>query len=217
MMFGERFYHWNLKYDALPPEWRFQFVLWPLIALGAINIQLTLSTRFPFGLLLLLGILLITAARVPYVLARDMPAEALASGAGHPGLQISAPDWLIDLNRRYDAMPEPRRFWVIPVVLVVAGAINMMLTIGRGFPFGLLFLLALLALIVMRAPYASGWFKVTQPEAPDMPYNPEIDHAPTQASLEEPAPGTSATIAAAQTADDHHGPATQSSSGSEPS
>ena len=64
MTFGERFHRWNLWYDELPQEWRFQFVLWPLIALGAINILLTVSSRFPFGLLLLLGIIFVVAVRV---------------------------------------------------------------------------------------------------------------------------------------------------------
>lgn len=162
MTFGERFHRWNLWYDKLPQEWRFQFVLWPLVALGAINILLTISSRFPFGLLLLLGIIFLTAIRVPYIL--DKP--ALADGARIVSkdlsrFQISGFDWLIDLNHRYEAMPELRRFWVLPIVLLIAGAINMLLTIGNRFPFGLLFLLALLAMVAGRAPYVAGWLKKT--------------------------------------------------------
>ncbi len=69
---------------------------------------------------------------------------------------IEPAGWLIDLNQRYEAMPDPRRIWVYPAVLLIAGAINMMLTIHYGFPFGLLFLLALLALVAVRAPYTAG-------------------------------------------------------------
>jgi hypothetical protein len=162
MTFGERFHRWNLWYDELPQEWRFQFVLWPLIALGAINILLTVSSRFPFGLLLLLGIIVLAAVRVPYMLNRLAAANGAQDVAEEPPrFQISGFDWLIELNQRYEAMPELRRFWVLPIVLLIAGAINMLLTIGNRFPFGLLFLLALLAMVAGRAPYVAGWLKQT--------------------------------------------------------
>jgi hypothetical protein len=162
MTFGERFHRWNLWYDELPQEWRFQFVLWPLIVLGAINILLTISSRFPFGLLLLLGIIFVVAVRVPYMLDRSASANgARIVSKDSSSFQISGFDWLIEMNQRYEAMPELRRLWVLPIVLLIAGAINMLLTIGNRFPFGLLFLLALLAMVAGRAPYVAGWLRKT--------------------------------------------------------
>ena len=61
-------------------------------------------------------------------------------------------------------MPQTRRFWVFPIILIVAGAVNMLLTIGSGFPFGLLFLLALLGIVAFRGSYTAGWI-----EAPPTP------------------------------------------------
>ena len=62
-----------------------------------------------------------------------------------------------------------------------AGIINMLLTIGNGFPFGLLFLLAILALVAVRGPYAAGWLVP--------PAEPMLGTGPKAPLLErEPAP-----------------------------
>jgi len=200
MTFSERCYRWNIWYDGLPPEWRFQFVLWPLIVLGAINVLLTVSARFPFGLLLLLGILLVAAVRVPFLLRPAALAGGLPPGeAGQPGLQIGGADWLIDLNRRYDAMPELQRFWVLPAVLLIAGAINMLLTIGSGFPFGLIFLLALLAMVAMRVLYTAGWLRASTPASEAVSMTPQtaaIGHA--SPTLAEPVANAPAAVAVPQ-------------------
>jgi hypothetical protein len=74
---SERFLQWNRWYDSLPQEWRFHFVLWPIIAVGAINMVLTVAIRFPFGLLLLFGFVFLAAVRVPYVLGYT--AQSLSS------------------------------------------------------------------------------------------------------------------------------------------
>jgi hypothetical protein len=206
MTFGERFHRWNIWYDELPREWRFQFVLWPLIALGAINVLLTVSSRFPFGLLLILGIIFIAAVRVPYMLDRPVLANGARIASKHRSkFQISGFDWLIELNQRYEAMPELRRFWVFPIVLLIAGAINMLLTIGNRFPFGLLFLLALLAMVAGRAPYVAGWLKKTESDCamkpaglespgPDQSLMPELTSSgPSEVSPTQPGPTGPAT------------------------
>lgn len=191
MTVAERLYRWNHWYDGLPQEWRFQFILWPLIALGACNMLLSLSIRFPFGLLVLIGVLCVAAVRVPYALGWIMPSEALPSGErGTRKLEIggAGADWLVGLNRRYEAMPEERRFWVIPAILVIAGAVNMQLTIQEGFPFGLIFLIVLLAVILMRAPFAHGLLRSPSSDgtpASALQYNARITDANSQTS---PAP-----------------------------
>jgi len=197
MTVAERLYRWNHWYDGLPQEWRFQFILWPLIALGACNMLLSLSIRFPFGLLVLIGVLCVAAVRVPYALGWITPAEALPTGEpGARRLEIggAGADWLVGLNRRYEAMPEQRRFWVFPAILVIAGAINMQLTINKGYPFGLIFLIVLLAVIVMRAPYAHGLLRSPSSggtPAPALEYNARITDArspvPANAHSGEPA------------------------------
>jgi hypothetical protein len=178
MTLAERLYRWNGWYVDLPTEWRFQIVLWPLVALGAINMALTIAIGFPFGLLVLLGILFYAAVRVPAVLGWIVPTVELRSGeAAERRLEIPGTDWLVDLNRRYDAMPELRRLWVFPVILLVAGTVNMLLTIWAGFPFGLLFLLALVFLVALRAPYAGGLLRSPpslEPLAPGVEYKSAI-------------------------------------------
>ena len=62
MSVAERVAMWNCWYDAVPGEWRFQATLiWSLLVLGTINMALTVAVRFPFALLVLLGIIVITA------------------------------------------------------------------------------------------------------------------------------------------------------------
>jgi hypothetical protein len=167
MSVAERMAMWNRWYDTIPGEWRFQFVVWSLLVLGTLNMMLTVATGFPFALLVLLGIIVIAGIRVPYVFGWVVGPTSLETG---PRFQIEGAAWLIDLNHRYEALPESRRLWVYPAVLLIAGAINMMLTIRYGFPFGVLFLIALLALVALRAPYTAGWLRSSAPTA--VPGNP---------------------------------------------
>jgi hypothetical protein len=127
---------------------------------------LTVAIRFPFALLVLLGIIVITAVRVPHVLGWVV---SPTDGDKNSNIQIEGAGWLIDLNHRYEALPELRRIWVYPAALLIAGAINMMLTIKYGFPFGLLFLIALLALVILRAPYTASWVRRSAPSVSGSP------------------------------------------------
>lgn len=165
MTYADRLHRWNLWYDRAPEQWRFQLVVWALVAVGAANMLLTIAVRFPFGLLLMLAIAAIAAVRVPHALGW-VKAEGEASAAGGGArLEIAAPSWVLGVNRWYDGLPEHIRPFVLLAALAVPGAINMALTMFGGFPFGLLFLLAVLAVTAIRAPYAAGWVKET-PAAP---------------------------------------------------
>jgi len=158
----------NRWYDRLPPGSRFQVVLWPLVLISALNMALTVAWHFPFGLLTVVGIVFIAVVRVPDSIRRRRDPTPAAAGET---IQIEA-DWINDLNRRYEAIPENWRFFVPLLILLAAGAVNMLLTIHLHFPFGLLFLLVLLALVAIRGPYRAGWIKpmqrsgAEQPEAP---------------------------------------------------
>jgi hypothetical protein len=63
-------------------------------------------------------------------------------------------DRLIDLNRWYEALPDGRRVFVYPAVLVAAGFVNTRLT---GSPIGWVSVSALAALVAARRSYVSGW------------------------------------------------------------
>jgi len=154
MTFADRLVLWNRFYDSMPPEWRFQFLLWPILIVGTLNMLLTISVHFPFGLLLILAIACVVAVRVPYALNSSRAARV---DGDQPPVMGAGSAWLLDINRRYEALPDARRTWVFPGILIAAGTINMWLTIASGFPFGLLFLLAILVLVVIRAPYIYGW------------------------------------------------------------
>jgi hypothetical protein len=170
---SERMAAWNRWYDTMPAEWRFQFVLWPLLGVGTVNMFLTVATGFPFALLVLLSIIFIAAVRVPYVVGWVGAPTHVDTG---PTFQIQGANWLIGLNQWYEALSESRRFWIYPTVLLIGGAINMLLTIHFGFPFGLLFLLVLLALVVVRAPYTAGWLRPSTPTPPTEPVAPPVTH-----------------------------------------
>jgi hypothetical protein len=185
---------WNDWYDRAPADWRFLMVLSPLLALGAINLLLTISSGFPFALLLLLGILFVAAIRIPYSRGWIVSADhkPVATPDATP-FQIDPGRWVIDLNHRYEALPEAQKFWVYPAILLVAGLINMMLTIGTGFSFGLLVLVVLLALVAIRAPYVAGLFRSAETTGPGAGpvslYPSAVEHAPAQTlASEEPAP-----------------------------
>src|SRR5271154_1699015 len=93
---------WNRWYDTVPGEWRFQYVIWSLLALGTLNMALTVAIRFPFALLVLLGIIVITAIRVPYVLGWVTSPKGVNADWN---FQIEGVGWLTDLNHRYEALP----------------------------------------------------------------------------------------------------------------
>jgi len=159
----------NRWYDGLPPGSRFQVVLWPLVLISAINMALTVAWHFPFGLLTVLGIVFIAVVRVPEVIRRRKnPPPPPADGA----TSLIEADWINDLNRRYEAIPETWRFWVPLLILLAAGAVNMLLTIHLHFPFGLLALLVLLGLVAIRAPYVAGWIGPAQRVLADRPEAP---------------------------------------------
>lgn len=171
---------WNKRYERVPEDMRFGLVVSLVVFVGLINMLLTISTGFPFALLVLLAILFIAGVRFAYILEApaDIRGEAVEPAKLHA-------DWVVGLNRWYDALPEERRFWVLPAVLIVAGFINMMLTIAHAFPFALLFLLVLLALVAIRLPYLRGWLS----EPPSLsfagaPSAPAVEHT---AALPAPA------------------------------
>lgn len=183
---------WNAWYDGLPQEWRFQVVLWPIIAVAALNMLLTFAVDFPFGLLLLIAIFCLAAIRVPYALDRTGPDGTAPSvgGRGSYRFDLANADRLIELNRQYDEMPEFRQTWLFLAIILTVGAVNMLLTITLDFPFGLLLLLAILALVAIRAPYVSGMLKPS-PSAGGLhsgvPHRPEIERAPSSVMASRPA------------------------------
>jgi hypothetical protein len=162
---ADRLQRWNRWYEQTPEQWRFQLVVWALVVIGAVNMLLTIAIGFPFALLVGLAILAIAAVRVPYVLGW-IRTDGGASDAGGARLEIQAPSWMLKANRWYDGLDETQRPLVLLAALAIPGAINMLLTFAGVFPFGLLFLLALLALIAIRAPYAAGWLKEAEAATP---------------------------------------------------
>lgn len=164
MTYADRINRLNRWYDQTPEDWRAHIVLWPIVFLGFLNMQLSLASGFPFGILVLLGLLALAAIRLPYTRGWIVPGSHGQPDMG-ARLQFGRIDWLHEINERYEAMPELRRFFVIPAILIVAGAINMWLTLSHGWTFGGLFLLALLAIIVVRAPFAWGLVKAPETRA----------------------------------------------------
>jgi hypothetical protein len=185
MSFTDRMIAWNRHYDDIPQKWRLPIVMWTIVAIGAINMMLTIGGHFPFGLLVVLAILVMAAIRVPYT--QGWLARATET-APHRRVTMKRYPWVLNLNRWYDALPESRRLWVFPAVLLIGGATNMKLTIAFGFPFGLLFLLTLLLLVVVRAPYTVGWYEAAGAVEPVAPAPPAVEPTRMLAIAANPAP-----------------------------
>lgn len=149
----------NRWYDDMPEHRRMLVVPIVLIVVGGINMALTISGHFPFGLLFLVALLALVAIRAPFVWNLGSHAGSHAAGIPPAKIEIEGFDWLYDMNLQYDALPDSYRFAVIPGVLIVVGGLNMALTIAHRFPFGILFLLALLLVVAFRAPFVMGWLK----------------------------------------------------------
>jgi hypothetical protein len=153
MTIADRLNHWNRWFDATPEEWHGHILLWPLAFAGFVNMQLTIASGFPFGVLVLLGLAAIGAVRLPYKRGWIIPGPTEDEGArflfGHA-------DWLYELNQRYEALPGVPRFFIIPGILIAGGTANLVLTFTRGWAFGGVFLAVLLAVILLRAPFAWG-------------------------------------------------------------
>jgi hypothetical protein len=141
---------------------------------------LTGASGFPFGVLVMIAVLALAAIRVPYMRSRSAAAAPVTVAT--PKITVSEVPWVYDLNLWYDGVPELRRPYVILAVLMVAGGLNMLLTIHSGFPFGLLFLLAVLGMVAIRMPYVAGWL------VPLTPPREKIAAAPPPAQIaQEPA------------------------------
>ncbi len=158
----DKMYAWNQWYDGLPENWRSMAVVLPLLVIGAVNMALTIWIGFPFALLVVLAIAAMMVVRVPYSLGWLKPAEA---AGGSVRMEIEGWDWVRDLNIWFDNQPLMMRRIVLLGVILGAGAVNMLLTFSSGFPFGLLFLMAILALVAIRVPYEAGWYKAPPPPA----------------------------------------------------
>ncbi|WP_043363777.1 hypothetical protein [Belnapia sp. F-4-1] len=169
MAYAERVQHWNRLYDQAPEDLRFNVVAGAVVLIGAVNMWLTVTIGFPFALLVLLAIAALTAIRLPHAMGWVHPHP---EQQGRAQMRIEGADSLYRWNLWYDGLTEPQRSAVLVVILLGAGIVNMLLTIGNGFPFGLLFLLAILALVAVRGPYAAGWLvppaepRLKGPQAP---------------------------------------------------
>jgi hypothetical protein len=155
---------WNRLYDEAPADLRFQIIVWGLIAVAAVNMLLTIWFNFPFGLLLLAALATLAwiriAPRLP-MLRRSAGTAAPQAAAAAPwsahGAPAPAPSPMAGafpvINTWLDGLPEFQRLGLYLAVLGLAGVINMLLSIDGGFPFGVLFLIALVAIAGIRGPW----------------------------------------------------------------
>jgi hypothetical protein len=160
MTLADRLIRWNRWFDAVPEDWHAHILLWPLAFAGFVNMQLSIASGFPFGVLVLLGLAAIAAIRLPYTRGWIVPGTE-PGGTGARFLFGHA-DWLYDLNQRYEALPDTPRFFVIPGILIAGGTLNLIMTFTRGWAFGGVFLVVLLAVLCARAPFV--WGMLPEPE-----------------------------------------------------
>lgn len=153
----DRMYRWNQWYDGLPEAWRGQAIVLPLLVIGTVNMALTIWIGFPFALLLVLALAAYAAVRVPYKIGWMKPDTVDPNAPVR--MEIEGWDWVRQVNVWYDSQTEMGKRVVLLGIILGAGAINMLLTFSSGFPFGLLFLIVILALICVRVPYEAGWLK----------------------------------------------------------
>lgn len=152
---------WNRLYDEAPEHLRFQLIVWGLVAIGALNMMLTIWIGFPFGLLLVAAIAALAWIRVsPQLNLPETPAPQLMQWQPGTGADDDERTLLSGwansfptFNGWMDHQGELTRLGVHLGILVLAGIINMLLSIHSAFPFGILVLIALVGLAVVRGPW----------------------------------------------------------------
>lgn len=85
MSYADRLQHWNRLYDQAPEDLRFHVVVWGVVAIGALNMLLTVSVGFLFGLLFLFALLALVAIRGPYTAGWLKPPAEGPMLAGNSG------------------------------------------------------------------------------------------------------------------------------------
>ena len=114
------------------------------------------------------------------------------------GVRYDTGRWLIDLNHWYEGLPDTRRVFVYPAVLVAAGFVNTRLT---GAPIGWVSVSALAALIAVRRSYVSGWLAARVPAggqvADTRPRAVAAPVPPAPAAIAKPEPVRPAVVAPA--------------------
>lgn len=142
----DQLYRWNAWFDAQTPKVRFDLAVWAVVALGLLNLLLTLAFGMAFGLLLLLGLILANLVRLPYALG-ELPAPA---AAGDPAGTARLQAWHGRIAETRDAVVS------LPILGIALAAVLGMgslaaLSAKAGPAFGILFLLtAVNALAVIR-------------------------------------------------------------------
>jgi hypothetical protein len=152
---------WNRLYEGVPEHLRFWLIVWILIGVGAINMMLTIWFGFPFGLLVVLAIAAMAWIRIsPQLNLPEAPAPQMLQWQPATGPEDEERTVLSGwansfptFNGWMDNLDELPRLGVHLGILVVAGIINMLLSINSEFPFGILVLIALVALAVIRGPW----------------------------------------------------------------
>lgn len=142
----DELYRWNAWFDAQTPKYRFDLAVWAVVALGLLNLLLTIAFGMAFGLLLLLGLILANLARLPYAMG-ELPTPA---AAGDPAGTARLQAWHGRITAAPDAVVS------LPILGVALAAILGMgslaaLSTKAGPAFGILFILTTVnALAVIR-------------------------------------------------------------------
>jgi hypothetical protein len=132
---ADRLQRWNQMYDQTPERWRFQLAVWALVAIGVVNMLLTVAVGFPFALLVGLAIVAMAVVRVPYALGWLRADGGTAGGGGGAArMEITAPAWVLRANRWYDGLDETQAPVRVLAALAIPGAITMLLTFATGLP-----------------------------------------------------------------------------------
>ena len=156
-------YRWNAWFDAQTPSFRFDLAIWAVVALGLLNLLLTMAFGMAFGLLVLVGLVAANLARLPYALG-ELPQPA---GGGAPAGAWRLEGW----HRRITETPDD--VVSLPTLGIALAAILGMgslaaLSAKAGPAFGILFILAVVnALVVIRG-HGTG-----KPELAALPAEPE--------------------------------------------
>ena len=155
----DELYRWNAWFDEQAPKVRFDLAIWAVVALGLLNLLLTLVFGMAFGLLLLLGLILANLVRLPYALGELPPPAAAGDPAGTARLKA----WHRRIAEAPDAVVS------LPILGVALAAILGMgslaaLSAKAGPAFGILFILtAVNALAVIRG-HVPARAPVAQPQ-----------------------------------------------------
>jgi hypothetical protein len=158
MTLSDRVYLYNRWFDRLPEHTQFLAAFWTALGITGVLLTIYFFLGWPFDFMAGLVTLVIMGPRVAFKFGLiDHAPNLPPPEPGEARIAVKVPDWVFELNHRWDALPEMYRGAAVMAGIIGGLAVNLLLNWIIGLPVGLLLMLALLVLGWARVVYVYGW------------------------------------------------------------